>query len=299
MPPTNLLRGVALIAGAVFVFSLGDAATKYLTARYPVPLVGALRYGINFALLLLIFLPRGGRAIWRTERTGLVVLRACCLVAATLCMGFALQRMPLAESIAMVFLAPFGVLALSGPLLGERVTRAGWIAAAAGFAGVLMVVRPGAGLDPLGVVFGLGVAAATVGYNLLSRVLARTERTETLTLFSAAAGAVVFGTTLPVHLPDFAPPAFDLAVLAGLGLAATAGHLMFTAAFRHAPAHVLAPVNYLQLFWAVVFGLTFFGQRPDGIGIAGIVLIAGAGIAVTAGARRADRQARADLAAGA
>jgi drug/metabolite transporter (DMT)-like permease len=275
--PTNILRGMALVAMAVLVFAGMDATTKHLATTWNVPLVVAVRYIGNLVLLLAVFTPREGRAMFRTQRTGLVLVRAASLAMASLFAGLAFQRMPVAETTAIIFLAPFGVMILGGILLGEKVALPGWTAAGAGFLGVLLIVRPGSGLDPWGVAFAMLTAAATVSYNLLSRLLARSEATPALMFWSALAGTVVFGATLPWSLRGPLPGLTDLSLFAAIGAMALVGHFLFTAAYRHAPASALAPVNYLHLAWAGMLGWLVFGHVPDHWTLLGMALVAGSG----------------------
>jgi drug/metabolite transporter (DMT)-like permease len=268
---------MALIAAAVLVFAGMDATTKHLATTWNVPLVIALRYFGNLALLLAIFAPREGRALVQTRRTGLVVVRSLSLVLSSLFAGLALQRMPVAETTAIVFLAPFGSMLLAGRLLGERVAPAGWVSAALGFAGVLMIVRPGSGLDPWGVGFALAAAATSITYNLLSRVLSRSETTPRLMFGAALAGALCFGAALPWSWRGPMPGLLDTTLFAGIGVMALAGHFLFTAAYRHAPASALAPVNYLQLVWAGLLGWLVFGHLPDAFARFGMLMVAGSG----------------------
>lgn len=276
--PHNPLLGVILIASAVAAFACVDAMTKHLASAWNVPLVVAVRYIVNVLALAAIYLPGHGLAMLKTNRTGLVFVRGLCLSAASLFAGLALTRMPVAETLSIIFLAPFVVMVLAIPLLGEKVTPAGWLAALAGFCGVLLVARPGGGLDPLGVAFALGCAAVTVGYYLLSRILAKTESTMAMLFHTALIGAVLFGAYLPWSLNGPMPGTLDLSLFVFIGLAATLGHYLFTAAFRVAPASVLAPVNYLHLFWAGVVGYLAFGHIPAPLSIAGMALVVVAGV---------------------
>ena len=109
--------------------------------------------------------------IVQTKRTGLVIVRGLCLVVASFFFALALQRMPIAETVSIVYLSPIVVVLLARPLLGERIGTVGWIAVVIGFAGVLLIVRPGGGLDPIGVGFVLCNVVVTVAYYMLSRVL--------------------------------------------------------------------------------------------------------------------------------
>src|SRR5690606_32608350 len=126
---------------------------KLLVTEYNVPLVMAIRYITHCLLMLAIVAPLHGRDMVRTQRTGLVLIRAACLAVASVLMGFALQRMPVAETTAIVYIIPVLVIILSGPVLKEKVGPGAWIAVVLGFTGVMLIVRPGAGLDPWGVAF--------------------------------------------------------------------------------------------------------------------------------------------------
>ncbi len=282
MPPAprtgRPVLGILLSVLAVAVFAIGDVATKYLMLRHDVTFVVAVRYVVNLSLLLAVLAPRHGRALLRTRRTGLVLFRAACLVSASLFMGLALKTLPVGETIAIIYLAPFGVMALAVVVLGEKVSTLGWVAAAVAFAGVLLIVRPGSALAPGGVVFALLTALATVAYNFLSRSLAATETTEAMLVVTALTGTVVFGLLLPWTWDGRVPGRFDLSVLLALGALSALGHALFTAAFRETPASRLAPFNYVHLVFAAILGWAFFGHVPDAMTQAGMALIVAAGM---------------------
>lgn len=279
-PTGNPIKGVTFVTLSVMLFAMADVLTKHLTMLYAVPLVIALRYLVNLLLLLAALGPGHGRALFATQRTGLVVLRGCCLAAASLTMGIALRYMPVGETVAIIYIAPILVMILAATFLGEKVSIAGWIGAALGFMGVLLIMRPGAGLDPIGVAFALVNAVFASGYHLLTRVLSRTETTVALLVNTAMVGTVAFGTILLFTGVGPLPTGWDWAFLLGLGALATVGHFMFTAAYREAPASLLAPVNYMHLVWAGILGWIVFDHAPDGLSIFGMGLVAIAGIAV-------------------
>lgn len=282
----SVLRGVLLVAAAVLVFAFMDVTTKHLATRYNVPLVMALRYLVMLVLLAGVVTLSGGWTLLRTQRTELVLLRAACLALTSLCAGLALQRLPVPETVAIVYLAPFGVLLLAGPLLGERVGLFGWLAAITGFAGLLLIARPGGGLAPAGVVFALLTAAATVGYQLLSRVLAPSNTTLAMLFYAALIGAVFFGAMLPWSWYGPPPTGWDVALFAAMGGTAGLSHFLFTAAYQDAPASLLAPVNYVHLVWAGGLGWLVFGHIPDGLSLLGMVTVTAAGVAVGVRAHR-------------
>ena len=280
------LRGILLFAFGLFLFACMDATTKYLAARHEVPLIVAVRYIVNCLLMVVLVAPSHGRKLVETQRTGLVLVRAGCLAAASLLVGLALQRMPVAETTAINFLAPMLVVLIAGPLLGERIGALGWAAAVAGFAGVLLVVRPGSGLEAIGIACALGAVFANAGYQLLSRTLADSERTLALLFYTALTGAILFGLTLPWFWEGRLPGAFEVLLFLSLGVYGGLGHFLFTAAYRHAPASILAPMTYFQLVWAGLLGFVVFGHVPDRLSLIGMAVIAASGLVIALKPRR-------------
>lgn len=290
-------RGVLLVLLAAFLFACMDTTTKYLAATYEVPVVMAVRYFVHCLLMLVLLTPSQGRKLFQTQRTGLVLVRALCLAAASLLVGLALQRMPVAEATAVVFLAPLLVVLVSGLLLRERVGLVGWVAAIAGFAGVLLIVRPGSGLDPAGVAFALCGAGVIAAYQLLSRVLATSERTLAMLFYTAVVGSIAFGILLPWSWHGQAPTGLQVFLFLSMGLTAGVGHFLFTAAHRHATASMLAPMMYLQLLWAGLLGWIVFGHVSDSISVLGMGVVAASGAAVAVKSHLS-RRALAEAAAG-
>lgn len=119
----HALRGIVFCLCGVFIFAFMDTMTKYLVARYPAPLVVAVRYVVHCFLMLLVLAPTQGRQLVQTQRTGMVLLRAACLAAGSLFVTLALQRMPVAETSAIVFMV--AEEGLAAPAAGERTFMAG------------------------------------------------------------------------------------------------------------------------------------------------------------------------------
>lgn len=277
-PDGNPLKGVALVVAATLLFASGDTLGKHLSMAYAATLILSARYLINLGLVLATMWPRHRCAVWHTRRTGLVVLRALFLAGATITMLLALRVMPVAETVAIIYITPVLLMLASGPILGERVSVLGWVCAALGFAGVLLIARPGSGLDPWGVALCLVNALFGTGYHLLTRILTRTETTMALLFHSALVGSVLsVGLTLALGVQTW-PTAIDTGLILAYGTCATLGHLLLTSAYREAPASTLAPVNYMHIAFATVLGWLVFGQIPDAPGFAGMALIAVAGL---------------------
>lgn len=286
MSKSHPLRGMALLAGAVFLFACLDTTIKHLAQSFSVPVVAFVRYAVHLSLMLAILVPRSGLQVARTQRPVLVVVRALCLALMTFLMMLGLKRLPVAEATAIGFVAPLLVVLLARPLLGERIGWRRWTAVLAGFGGVLLVARPGGELDPLGVSCVLAAALCGTAYQLLSRLLARSEGTQTLLFYVALAGCMSFGLALPWAGPQPTPSLFDALLLFSLGVTGGLGHYLFTQAYQHAPASMLAPFSYLQLLWAGLLGWLVFGQVPHPLALLGMAVIAAAGVAVALSQRR-------------
>lgn len=280
MNSAHPLRGILLFVTGLLLFACMDVMVKVLTASYPVPMIAALRYFVHLMLMVALLGPRHGRALLKTTRTGWVIARAVSLAGATLFIALALKRMPVAEMTAIVFLSPLLVVLVAGPLLGEKVGPADWIAALVGFVGILLIARPGAegGLDPVGLACALGGVVVMTVYQLLSRTLAATESTLALLFWTAMTGSTIFGVWLPWTWSGGLPPPRDLLLFLAVGATGGLGHFLFTAAYRQASASALAPLMYAQLLWAGLLGWLVFDHVPHGWSIVGMVLVAGCGI---------------------
>jgi drug/metabolite transporter (DMT)-like permease len=272
------LKGVLLIASALFFLATMDAATKFLSQSMPVPLLLGIRYAVSAVLVVAVFVPRAGLEAVRTRRTGMVVLRSLCLVVSSLVFAMGLKSIALAEATSIVFTGPLLLMFAGRAFLKETIGWLGWVAAALGFTGVLLVVRPGGGVDLTGAMLVAISSALSAVYHLMSRTLARTETTGAMLVYANVIGAIVFGSTVPGLWPDEGLNAQQIVLLLVSGVLAGVGHFMITAAYRYAPASLLAPANYVQLLWTVLLGLVVFGTVPDALAGLGMVAIAGAGL---------------------
>jgi drug/metabolite transporter (DMT)-like permease len=145
---------------------------------------------------------------------------------------------------------------------------------------MLLIVRPGSGLDALAVCLALGAVAANTGYQLFSRLLAASERTIALLFYSALVGTICFGIAFPLYWEGRPPSPFELLLFLSLGVYGAVGHFFYTKAYRETPASVLAPLNYVQVVWAGLLGWLVFGHVPDRVTILGMCVIAASGALV-------------------
>ena len=278
------LKGIALIGLAVLMFASHDALSKYLSGFYPIVMVVWARYVVHTLLMLVIFVPRSGfRAVVRTKRPGLQLLRALCLIGTSLFFTTGLRYIPLAEATAVNFLAPLLVTALSVPLLGERVGRGQWAAVIAGFVGVLIVVRPGGALFTPAIALPLCSALCFGFYQLLTRMLSGVDSPTTSNFLTGILNSLIMTALLPFF---WSPPTWWHGLfMLGLGTCGMLGHMLLTQAFRHAAPAMLAPFSYGQILFAGMYGYLIFDHMPDTFGVAGISVICLSGLAVAWGQR--------------
>jgi drug/metabolite transporter (DMT)-like permease len=280
------LTGVLLVVAGLFVLSCMDAGTKYLARTLAVPMMLGVRYIITSLLVAAVAAPRHGPALVRTRRTGLVIVRALCLVASSLLFASGIARIGMAEATSILFVGPVFVMLAGKALLQEEIGPLGWAAAALGLVGVLLIVRPGGGVDPLGAGLVAGAAVMASTYHIMSRALARTETTVAMLFIANLTGAIVFLPSLPWLWPAGGPSGLEMVLLLMSGILAGIGHFMVTAAHRHAPASLLAPATYSQLLWTALLGFIIFGSVPDGLAILGMLVIVVSGILTAIRSRR-------------
>lgn len=286
------LRAIALFLAAMLLFAALDTTAKHLAQTFPVPMLVWARYTLHLLLMgLLLGWSMRGRLI-ATRHPVAQVVRALLLIATT---GFgiaALRIMPLAEATAIFFVAPLIVTLLAVRLLGERVGAWRYAAVAAGFAGVLLIARPGGALPPVGVATALVAALAYSGYQILTRRIAHHENPVTMVFYTALVGTVVMTTALPWYWSGPMPDWRQAMLIGSLGIYGGTGHFLLTRAFRLAPASTLSPFQYVQLVWATLLGWLVFDQLPDKLSLAGGLVIAASGLAIALDERRSAAPAR-------
>ncbi len=270
--------GLGLAALTFALFSGIDALVKWMSLRYPV--LQVTFYTTVFALVPVagIVMATGGIAGLKPRRPGLVILRAVLLALDTALVYYAFNRLPLADVYAMVFTSPLLVTALSVPLLGERVGWRRWSAIVVGFIGVLIILRPGFAALDLGHFAALGSAILFALSLIVLRRVGREESSGALLLALMLALIAIAAPAMPfMHRT---PSLADLAIFAAAGLVIGLAQLVLVLAVRKAPAASVAPFQYTQMIWAVIFGLLVFGDRPHAFMLAGSLVIVAGGLYV-------------------
>jgi drug/metabolite transporter (DMT)-like permease len=260
-PTANHLRGILLMLGVGFSFTVLDATAKHLTQTLPVMEIAWGRYLFHLAVLPLFLGGQSLRSAFRSTRPGLQILRSAFLLGSTVFFFVAVKYIPLANATAIGFISPLLVTALSVPILGERVGVRRWAAVVIGFASVLLIIRPGFGMVHWAMSLPLLTAGCFSLYQVTTRVLSRSDGVPTTYFFSATVGLAVTTAILP---SVWVTPSFwEWVSLVFLGAAGGFSHYLLIRAFAIAPASLLAPFAYVQLIWSTAIGYLWFGDFPD------------------------------------
>jgi drug/metabolite transporter (DMT)-like permease len=271
------LTGIALMCAAVATFACLDATGKYLL-RYmdPLQIVWARYFGA-FVLAFIFLNPITRPKMMVTARPFLQIGRSALLLTSTAMNFFALRYLQLDEALAILFSTPFLVALLCVPLLGEWVGWRRWTAISVGFFGVLLVARPGlGGLHPAALL-SLGSAICYALYSISTRVLARSDSSETTLFYSNLVGAVAM---LPIIPFVWSAPqsAWIVALMVLIGALGSAGHYLLIRGHRLAPASALAPFIYTQIIWTTALGFLVFGDVPHTWTIVGGSIVIASGL---------------------
>ncbi len=275
-----VMLGIGMTLLAMCLFTTMDTIGKSLTATYPFQQVVWARYFFQFALMLVMLPHLGIAGLLRTRRHGLQIIRGLLLAVATICMFGAISVVPLADAYTITFTAPLLVTALSVPLLKERVGWRRWSAVLVGFAGVLIVIRPGFGEVPWQLALPLVTAACFALYQILTRLVSvDPDETPFVMLFYVAwVGAVIMTLMVPFYWQPVALADWPwLVAMGGLG---AIGHLILIRALVIAPASLIAPFTYSQIVWALLAGWLVFGDLPDVWMLLGCTVIVASGLFV-------------------
>jgi drug/metabolite transporter (DMT)-like permease len=291
------LRGIAMLCAGIAVFSIQDMILKLVSGGYPLHQAMVLRSLTAMPLLLWVVMRDGGLGTLVTPGMRAMIGRGGIMFLAYMSYYLALPALPIATTVALYFAGPLFIMALSVAFLGERVPARRWLAVAAGFAGVVVMVRPGgavfdwAALLPIvsGLTYGISmVMARRMGGRETAAALAFWGNAVFLAAALALALALGDGRFDAGAHPSLSfllrgwvwPTPLDLALMCACGGVAAAGLVLLTAAYRGAPANAVAPFEYTGMIWGVLWGWSIFGDWPDALAWAGIALIVGAGLAV-------------------
>ncbi len=294
-PPTPPAAGIFFALGGGIILSVNDLAIKFLSGSYALHQVILIRAFVGMAIVLVLMAAsKRGFSQMRTARWREHLLRVGIVMVSNVTYFLGLAAMPLADAVATAFVSPLLITMMSALILGEYVGPRRWAAVAVGMVGVVIMVRPGAGVIQPAAILVLISAFCYASSNMMTRRMRETESAATLS-FYVQLGFIVVSTSMGLWTGDghlaqddgvlaflFRPWVFphvrDLWAFLATGAAVGVGGLMMSQAYRTTEAALVAPFEYIGMPMAIFWGVVVFGTWPDHHAWAGIALICGAGL---------------------
>jgi len=273
---TNMLRGIAFIVAAMTIFAAQDGLSKALAENHSPIFVTMWRYWAFGAVCLFLLWRTGFRKGLASGQPRLQIARGI-LLALEICVAIAaFALIGLAGSHAIFAFMPLLVVALSGPVLGEKIGWRRWTAVGVGLVGMMLIIRPGTqSLTPQ-----LGIAIVAVfmfsAYQLMTRRVARTDAAMTSFYYTGVFGAMTMTLIGPWFWSSMTP--VEVAMLAILCVTGMSGHFLLIKAFEAAEASAIQPFTYLQTVAASAIGVVIFGEVVSPWTVLGAVIVIAAGL---------------------
>jgi len=283
---SNRLVGIGLISATYLLFTLLDGSAKWLVQSVPVLVVVWLRFLTHTLIASALLFPMRGLALVRTRHLRWHLARGLMFCAMTGMNFWALQYLQLTVTASIFFMVPILVALLSAPLLGEKLDAKRWAAILVGFAGVLVIVRPGSEAFHPAMLLSLANAVLYAFFNMMTRKLAAYDPPETIQFLPAVVATLVLA---PFALAAWESPHgwFEWLLLCLMGVFGGTGHYLLAMAHRYAPASTLAPFLYQQILYMAIFGYLVFGSVPDTAVWIGAAIVIASGLYLFSRERRA------------
>lgn len=276
--PRATLHGITAICLTASLFSVGDVMAKYVTQDYPVMLAVWARYCVQMVVMSILFLPRRPLDLVKSRRPWLQIARSGSNVVSTCVFIYAIGFLPIAEATAIGFVSPLMVVALSVPILGEIVGVRRWTAVGVGFAGALVMIRPGFESFHWATLLIVFTAFVYALFQIATRILSHHDKPNVTLFYTSAVGVVMMSCTVPFVWTDV--PLWAWALMGGQGILGGLAHFFLIKAYTLAPVSIVAPFNYTQIVTSAVLGFIVFGAFPDALTWVGAAIVIGSGLYV-------------------
>ena len=274
-------RAIVLTLVTIAVFGVQDVISKILVQSYSPFQTTMMRFW-GFAAFSLVLVIRQAplRQALSSKVPVLQVLRGTLLIVEIWCFARALQTVPLAELQAISLVYPLLVTLFAIPILGEQVGVFRLVAVAVGFAGAMVIVRPGGLPLDWGVLFALASAGLYSLYIVITRKVSRHDTASTSMAYTGFVGLLL---STGVGVFFWQPMGWaDISLVVTIMVTTCAGHGLMVLALALAPANVVQPFNYFSLPWAIFLSVAVFGHMIDVISLMGAGVIVAAGLVVMA-----------------
>lgn len=273
---TGQTRGLLLALAAFALYAAHDVLIKLLGGVYSPFQVVFFSVLFSFPLSTVMLMHDAEPGTLRPSHPWWMALRTLAIVCASGAAFYAFSVLPLADTYALLFAMPILVTLLAIPILGERVRLRRGLAICAGLLGVVVVLRPGQADLHIGHAAALLAAFCSALASVVVRRVGRAERAVSMMLYPAMATFLVMGAAMPFVYRPMA--AADMGLNALIALLAFAAMLLTIDAYRRAEAALVAPMQYSQMLWALLYGWLLFGEWPDGVTLLGVALIIASGL---------------------
>ena len=273
----SVLTGIALVVTAMACFATLDTTAKLVSASVPLLMGIWFRYCFQALMTTLVVVPRFGVAVLKTPHPRFQILRGLLLLISSFFAFSSLLYLPVADFTAIGSLVPLIITLLAARMLGEQVSKRRWVLVLGGFAGAMLIIRPGGANFIWPMLLPLGAVVTYSWFQLLTSHMVKTENPLTMHLYTGWVGTLVPSLTMPFVWVN--PTHTELGMLFLMGALGTVGHYLLILAYKRSPASNLTPYLYAQIVFAMLGGWLVFNQVPDNWALAGIALIAVCGVA--------------------
>ena len=273
------MLGIVLMLASVALLPIMDGFAKAMAETFAILQLVWARFLFQSLLIAPLAVASSPREMLRPRHLPLQVARGFGILIGTFLFFSAINTMPITDALALLFIAPLIVTALSPLVLGEAVGVRRWSAVLVGFIGALVVLRPGLTVLQPGALLALGAGASFAGYVLLTRRLSHAAPPLVTLAITSLVGLVVTSAMLPAVWVT--PSGAQLAAMAAMGAIGAAGHYLMIRAYEQAPAALLAPFGYGEVVTATLIGYIWFGDFPDGPTWLGIAILVASGVYIS------------------
>jgi len=273
----NRLVGIGIVSATYLFFTLLDGSAKWLVGTMPVVMVVWLRFAMHAVLATALFVPLRGAGLVRTRYWRWHLARALMFTVMTAVNFWALQYLQLAVTTSIQFTVPILIALMSATFLGHKLDAGRWIAIVLGFAGVVVILRPGSTEFHPAMLAALVNAILYSIFMLMTRRLAAYDSPETIQ-YLPAVGAAVLLTPFALAAWEWPDTWLEWTVACLLGVFGAMGHYLLALAHRYAPSSVLAPFVYQQVVYMTLFGYLLFGDVPRPLVWVGAAIVVGSGL---------------------
>ena len=261
-PAHHTLQGIGFAVLALACFASLDTTTRHISTSTPLLVALWFRYAIQAVITTVVVWPGRGVKVLHTRHPRFQLARGMLLFACSILAFYSLKYMPVGEFTAIALLAPLVITLFAAWMLKEQIRPLRWLLVVGGFAGTLVIIRPGSHHFDWTVALPLMLVVTNSGFQILTSKMAKTEDPITMHLYTGWIGTMLSSLILPFvwEMPHDWTLWLQLLLM---GVLATIGHFFLILAYGRAPAATLTPYMYTQIGFGVLGGWIVFDHLPD------------------------------------